>query len=123
MDEQYFFDTCILIQIALDNRPFNKYKGISILLTDLNIMELIHFLINDGREEDIDEVIDELKENVTSYDYKTIIEAAKMKFKYKNEKLSFTDCIGYLLAKKNNCKFLTCDGKFENKENVEFIKK
>jgi len=123
MDEQYFFDTCILIEIALDNRPFNKYKGISILLTDLNIMELIHFLINDGREEDIDEVIDELKENVTSYDYKTIIEAAKMKFKYKNEKLSFTDCIGYLLAKKNNCKFLTCDGKFENKENVEFIKK
>tara|TARA_Y100000034_G_C6766387_1_gene341652 strand:+ start:624 stop:818 length:195 start_codon:yes stop_codon:yes gene_type:complete len=64
-----------------------------------------------------------LRGNVIDYDYQDMIEAMKMKHKYNNEKLSFTDCIGYILAGKNNCKFLTCDGKFENKQNVEFVKK
>ena len=38
------------------------------------------------------------------------------------EKLSFIDCIGYYLAKKNKAKFLTGDEKFKNMENVEFVK-
>jgi len=34
-----------------------------------------------------------------------------------------TDCVGYVLAIRNNLKFLTGDEKFENKKNVEFVKK
>jgi len=52
-----------------------------------------------------------------------MIEVAKMKYKCRNKKLSFADCIGYLLAKKKGCKFLTCDSKFRDKNNVEFIEK
>ena len=32
------------------------------------------------------------------------------------------DCVGSILALKNNLKFLTGGEKFENKENVEFVK-
>jgi len=45
-----------------------------------------------------------------------------MKYKFKNQKLSFIDCIGYILAKKHKAKFLTGDEKFKGKENVEFVK-
>ena len=33
-----------------------------------------------------------------------------------------TDCIGYIMAKKLNIKFLTGDKEFENFLNVEFVK-
>jgi uncharacterized protein len=48
-----------------------------------------------------------------------------MKFRYKNRKknLSVPDCISYLQAKSLGIKFLTGDKKFENMENVEFVKK
>ena len=55
-------------------------------------------------------------------DDQDIIEASQMKFRYKKESLSFTDCLGYVLAKKNHLKFLTGDNQFEHKENVEFVK-
>ena len=45
-----------------------------------------------------------------------------MKFKFVKQKISFIDCIGYLIAKKNNAKFLTGDEHFRNKDNVEFVK-
>ena len=76
-----------------------------------------------------------LKENgikmKTSSDFikgKTLIElygpikAAEMKLKFLKQRLSFVDCIGYILAKKNNAKFLTGDERFRHKENVEFVK-
>ena len=40
----------------------------------------------------------------------------------KKEKLSYVDCIGHCLAKEIGVRFLTGDQKFENKENVEYVK-
>ncbi len=40
----------------------------------------------------------------------------------KEKELSYVDCIGYIIAKKLNIKFLTGDKDFENINNVEFIK-
>ena len=44
------------------------------------------------------------------------------KFKFKKEKLSYIDCLGYEVAKKLKIKFLTGDEGFRDKENVEFVK-
>lgn len=44
-----------------------------------------------------------------------------MKLKLKNKNLSYTDCIGYIFAIKNNLKFLTGDKKFNDMPNVEFV--
>ncbi len=123
-EDEYFYDTCILIEILLNNKNFQKYKDKSVLITNLNIMEYLYYLIKNSTEENkINSVINELKDSVIDYDYELMIEAAKMKYKCRNEKLSFADCIGYLLARKKRCKFLTCDSKFKNKKNVEFIEK
>ena len=61
-------------------------------------------------------------ESAIDFDINVIKEAAKLRLKYKKNDLSMTDCIGYILAKEWNIKFLTGDKEFENMENVEFVK-
>jgi len=121
MSGKLFFDTCALIEISKENPDFEKYKKSYMILTDLNLMEYSHYLLKVGKEYLIKEVFEELGSFVVKYDNEILVNAAKMKFKYKKEKLSFVDCIGYLLAKKHGAKFLTCDGKFKDKNNVEFV--
>ena len=40
----------------------------------------------------------------------------------KKRKLSYIDCIGYIIARLRNIKFLTGDKQFEDLENVEYVK-
>src|SRR3989344_63027 len=121
MNEKLFFDTCVLIEISKGNPKFEDYKKSYMVLTDLNLMEYVYYLLKVGRDNQIKKIFDELSPFIVNYDQEVIIHAAKMKFKYKKEKLSFVDCIGYILAKKHGAKFLTCDGKFKHKENVVFV--
>ncbi len=121
MNKKFFFDTCALIEITKENPKFDWYKTARAVITNLNLMEYAFYLLRIGEGKDIRESFDNLSASVIEYDSDLIIKAAEMKFKYKNEKLSFADCIGYLLAKKYNCKFLTSDEKFKDKENVEFV--
>ena len=47
-----------------------------------------------------------------------------VKFRYDNRKgkMSYIDCLGYVLAKNNKIPFLTGDKAFENLPNVKFVK-
>ena len=40
----------------------------------------------------------------------------------KKRKLSYVDCLGYILAGMNGAKFLTGDNQFKDLQNVEFVK-
>lgn len=123
MNESFFFDTYALIEVGKNNPNYEPYKeDVKIFLSMLNLIELAYFLIREGRENEIEEVFDKLSRFSISYDKDVLVNAAKMKHKYKKEKLSYIDCIGYHLAKKHGCKFLTGDKKFRNKKNVEFVK-
>jgi predicted nucleic acid-binding protein len=51
-----------------------------------------------------------------------IKEANEFKLKNYRRELSYVDCVGYVLAKRYNAKFLTGDRQFEDFENVEFVK-
>ncbi|MBU2616808.1 MAG: PIN domain-containing protein [Nanoarchaeota archaeon] len=124
MSKKFFFDTYALIEIYKGNPKFEDYKeGIQMIITELNILEYIYFLIREKREDEIDRIYEKLENFCVNYQKDILKKAAKMKFLCKKDKLSFVDCIGYELAKKHNCKFLTGDEKFRNKQNVEFVKK
>ena len=58
------------------------------------------------------------------FDDETIKEAMEFRLdmKKKGKNFSYTDCIGYILAKKKRAKFLTGDKEFEGLSNVEFVK-
>ena len=123
MTKVLFFDTYALIEIGKNNPHYESYKkDVKIFISTLNLMELAYFLIREDREGEIEEIFNKLSRFAVSYNKEILINAAKMKYKYKKEKLSYIDCIGYLLARQNNIKFLTGDEKFRNKKNVEFVK-
>ena len=53
---------------------------------------------------------------------KDLKESIKFRKEQKKKDLSYTDCIGYIYAARNNMKFLTGDKEFEGMKNVEFVK-
>ena len=59
---------------------------------------------------------------VVDFDDETIKEAMKFRAENKSRNLSYIDCIGYIIAIRNNIKFLTGDEQFKNFPNVEFAK-
>ncbi len=46
----------------------------------------------------------------------------QFRLKWKDRKVSIPDCIGYVMAKNLDIKFLTGDKEFEGLDNVEFVK-
>ena len=123
MNKRYFFDTYALVEIYKSNPAYEKYKeGIIIFLNKLNLLEFSYYLMREGKENEVMEIFNKYSRHYVNYDEDVLIKAAEMKFKFLKERLSFIDCIGYILAKKNNALFLTGDEKFRNKENVEFVK-
>ena len=123
MAEKFYFDTYALVEIYKSNPRYEKYtKEINLLLNKLNLLEFAFFLLREGKENEIKTFFSNLEKHNVDYDGEVLIKAAEMKFKFLKERLSFVDCIGYILAKKNNALFLTGDERFRNKENVEFVK-
>ena len=123
LDEAFYFDTYALVEIAQGNQNYARYReDIKILTNKVNLMELAYFLFRIGKEDKIEIVFkDYLKYNIEP-STNALIGAAKLKFLQRKKKLSYTDCLGYLIAKENKVKFLTGDEKFKNMLNVEFIK-
>ena len=122
MAKQFYFDTYALIEISKGNPKYEPYKeGIKIMLNMLNMLEFSYFLIKEGKGDEVKEIFDKFSKFNVDYDQEILIKSAEMKFKSLKERISFIDCIGYNIAKKNNVKFLTGDEKFRHKENVEFV--
>ena len=123
MTKRFYFDTYALVEISKGNPKYAPYKeGIRVLLNKLNILEFSYFLIREGKGDEVKKVFDEFSRFNVDYNDEILIKAAEMKFKFVKQKISFIDCICYLIAKKNNAKFLTGDEHFRNKDNVEFVK-
>ena len=123
MAKKFYFDTYALIEVGRSNPKYEPHKeGVIILVNKLNLMELSYFLFKEKRIDEIKGIFDNYIKYNVDYDEGLLIDAAEMKLKFLKERISFIDCIGYLLAKKHNAKFLTGDEKFRNKDNVEFVK-
>jgi len=123
MTKSLFFDTYALVEIYKGNQNYKKYEtGFKIILNKLNLLEFAYFMIKNGKKEEIDNYFDKMLKFNVDYETEDIINAADMKFKFLKQRLSFTDCMGYTLSKKNNAKFLTGDEKFRYLDNVEFVK-
>ena len=123
MARKFYFDTYALIEIAKGNPKYLPYKeDVQILLNKLNLLEFTYFLFREEKHGNVKEIFRNYLRFNADYDEEILIKAAEMKFKHLKQRLSFIDCIGYLIAKKNNVKFLTGDEQFRSMENVEFVK-
>ncbi len=123
----YFFDTYALHEIAQARSTYLPYTGdVGIVTTRLNLMELYFGYVTKGEPKTAEKLFERFRQFCVKIDDNTLKEAmwekARLRKVLKKSRVSYIDCIGYIVAKKLNIKFLTGDKEFESLENVEFVK-
>lgn len=119
---KYFFDTFAIIEIIKENKNYEEYKEEEIVTSILNVGELYYSLLREEGEKTADSWYQKLKQTAMLVDVDIIIKAMKFRFENKAKKFSFIDCVGYIIAKDKELRFLSGDKAFENLDNVEFVK-
>ena len=121
MTESFVYDTYALMEIINKNKNYEKYLDGDVIINTFIFAEYCYNLIkNNVKERNF--LIEEIKTGLRSVNPKLIEDAMKFRHKNKKRKLSMVDCISYLQAENLGVKFLTGDKRFENMENVEFVK-
>lgn len=118
----YFFDSYAIIEIIKNNQNYQKFEEFLVITNALNIAEVHYFLMEYIGEAEDDKAIQSLNINLLDVSKEIAIDASKLRFANKKLKLSYADCLGYILSKKNNLIFITGDDAFKNFYYVEFVK-
>ena len=118
----YFFDSYAIIELIRGNEKYNFIKEEIITTSAMNLAEVYYALLLDQNKEIADKIIESLNLDLIEITSEIAMDSALFRFKNKKLKLSYIDCIGYLLAKNSNLLFLTGDKQFENLSDVEFVK-
>ena len=118
----FLADTYALIELLGGNPNYKPYLNHILITTQFNLIELYYHFLQDYGKETADKYLDLYSKFVIPITDSSIRKGMELKLKYKKENLSYVDCIGYALALELGIKFLTGDQKFENKDNVEFVK-
>ena len=122
MELTYFFDTYALFEIVHGNKNYILYSNVALITTKLNLMELHYRLLDLYGKDYAEKAYNKFLQFVIEISDDIIKKANQFKLINKKRRLSYVDCIGYIIAKMNNVRFLTGDKEFENFENVEFVK-
>ena len=122
MAVKYFFDSYAIIELTNGNPRYARFSDEAVIVTIFNLVEITYSVFQQMGEQKAREVYEEFLNCVQEIDQDIVIEALALKQKYKKRDLSYTDCLGYAFAKQRNLRFLTGDSKFEDIENVEFVK-
>ncbi len=119
----FFFDTYAFHELISGNLGYKEFvKGVAIVTTRLNLMELYYGLLLKYDESFANKYYDELIKYTVDVEDAVIKAAMLLRARYKDRGLSYIACIGYMIAKKMNIKFLTGDNQFRDLDNVEFVK-
>lgn len=122
MGLKYFWDSYAIIEMENGNPSYDKYINEPIIITIFNLSEIFWCFLNNLEEKEAEKLYEDYKKAIVDISDEVLKEAIKFRKEHKKKDLSYTDCIGYIYAKKNNLNFLTGDKEFENMENVEFVK-
>lgn len=119
----FFFDTYALVEILKGNPAYKKYSvGVGIITTKLNLMELYYGLLLQQGKEEAEKRYAEYLPYCVPIDDLIFKRACEFRAEHKKQKLSYVDCLGYVLAKMLGVRFLTGDIQFKELENVEYVK-
>ena len=118
-----FYDSYAIIEYLNGNPVYKKYfVKFDGMTTLYNVMEVYYSVLREEGEEKASKVLELLKPIVVYPTFDDVENSMKFRLKHKEKKLSYADCLGYIIAKKNKIKFLTGDEGFRNIKKVEFVK-
>ena len=115
-------DTYALVEIIRGNENYKMYTEKVLVTTMLNLMEFYYQMLRESGEAAAEKVFNLYIKRMIPISITAIKQGMMFKLKYKKENLSYTDCVGYALAKELEIPFLTGDIKFEHKEYVRYVK-
>ncbi len=119
----FFFDTYAFFEMIHGNPNYEEYsKDIAIITTKLNLLELHYGLLLTYGKEKADYYYDLYLKYAIEIDDEIFKLANEFRKVMKTRNLSYVDCIGYVLSKSRNVRFLTGDKEFKDLDNVEFVK-
>jgi len=118
---EYFSDSYAIIALAEGSSSYDKFQGIKIITSVLNIGEIYQIILRKRGKEMADNWFKKVNFELLEITPEIIIDAIYFRHINKKRDLSLTDSVGYVLSSKNNLKFLTGDRQFENMSNVEFV--
>lgn len=119
----FFFDTFAFFESIKGNENYRPYlHDVGIVTTRLNLMELYHGLLVTSGKAVAEKYYSEFLPFCVDPDEDSYKEAAELRYRLKRQNLSYIDCMGYILARKNGVRFLTGDKQFEGMDNVEFVR-
>lgn len=117
-----FFDSYALYEIIEGNENYKQYtKNTAIVTTRLNLMELHYGLLRQYGKNQADRCYDNLVRYTVDIGDDIIKMANEFRASLRKRNFSYVDCIGYILAKAMNIKFLTGDMQFRDIDNVEYV--
>ena len=117
----FVFDTYAILEIISGNYNYKPYLNSKIIINNFIFAELCYKLFREKAPKS-EEYIKEFSKFIQPLTPGTIKEAMLFRINNKSRNLSMTDCISYLMSLKLQIEFLTGDKKFENFENIEFVK-
>jgi len=121
-NETFYLDTYAIFEIIRGSKDYAKYRDTNKMLTVFNIIEMHYKILREFDTETARLYALKYNKHIVDFSLQDIFDANEFRAKNKHKKMSFTDCLGYVLAKKKRIKFLTGDKEFEGLENVEFVK-
>ncbi len=120
---RFFYDSYAIIEFINNNTKFISYFTENDGVTTLyNAMEVYYSIIREGGVTEAKKALELLKPIMVYPDWSYVEESMKFRLENKEKKLSYADCLGYIMAKRLKIKFLTGDEGFRNLSNVEFVK-
>lgn len=118
----YFFDSYALFEVIFGNQQYMQLlKNAGMVTMQWNLLELHYHITVRRSKEDADLAYDGFAFTAVQPTDDDMKEASEFRAKNKNLKLSFIDCVGYIVAKRRGLKFLTGDKAFKGMDNVEYV--
>lgn len=121
--ELLFYDTYALHAIGNGSINYAVYaRDVRIVTSYMNLYEMYHIFCKNGRQEFADAFFDELIGSAVQPEPETLKVASRFRILHAKRKLSYIDCLGYVIAKEMSVPFLTGDEGFKGLPNVKFVK-
>ena len=118
----HYFDSYAIIEMGKGNRNYERFQSETIYTTVFNLAEFFYSALSEHGEGTARAKLAELNADKIEIHDEDIVQACKLRLENKKKNLSYADCMGYVVAKRNSLLFLTGDRQFEGMENVEFVK-
>lgn len=124
MDDELaiFFDSYALVELYEGNIKYARFEDVKAVTSYMNVYETYYILRRKYPEHNLTEYLQHLKKISLKLKFEWIKKAVDFRLKHKSRKMSYADCIGYIIAEEMNIRFLTGDNQFKDLKNVEFVK-